>query len=154
MRLLIHDFAGHPFQIQLSRELATRGHLVTHVYAAGLSGPKGQLSKDTSDPPGLSICGIQLPSQFQKYSAHRRFCDQRNYTKQLKSLRQHLKRSLPKFATLAVPTIDRLASRFDSHRTQPRRVGSGPAADGARSRSGDAHRQGGKRERQMSGSGF
>jgi colanic acid biosynthesis glycosyl transferase WcaI len=86
MRLLIHDFAGHPFQLQLSRELATRGHWVTHVYAAGLSGPKGQLSKETSDPPGLSICGIQLPSQFQKYSAHRRFCDQRNYAKQLKSL--------------------------------------------------------------------
>jgi colanic acid biosynthesis glycosyl transferase WcaI len=27
-----------------------------------------------------------LPSQFQKYSAHRRFYDQRNYAKQVKSL--------------------------------------------------------------------
>ena len=86
MRLLIHDFAGHPFPVQLSRELAVRGHLVTHVYAAGLSGPKGRLSTNGSDPPGLSICGIQLPPQFQKYSAHRRFCDQRNYAKQAKSL--------------------------------------------------------------------
>lgn len=86
MRLLIHDFAGHPFPVQLSRELAVRGHLVTHVYAAGLSGPKGRLSTDGSDPPGLSIRGIQLPSQFQKYSVHRRFCDQRNYAKQAKSL--------------------------------------------------------------------
>ena len=24
MRLLIHDYAGHPFQVQLSRELARR----------------------------------------------------------------------------------------------------------------------------------
>ncbi len=86
MRLLIHDFAGHPFPVQLSRELAVRGHLVTHVYAAGLSGPKGRLSTDGGDPPGLSIRGIQLPAQFQKYSAHRRFCDQRNYAKQVKSL--------------------------------------------------------------------
>jgi colanic acid biosynthesis glycosyl transferase WcaI len=86
MRLLIHDFAGHPFPVQLSRELAVRGHFVTHVYAAGLSGPKGRLSTDDSDPRGLSIRGIQLPAQFQKYSAHRRFCDQRNYAKQVKSL--------------------------------------------------------------------
>ena len=86
MRLLIHDFAGHPFPVQLSRKLAVRGHFVTHVYAAGLSGPKGRLSSDDSDPRGLSIRGIQLPAQFQKYSAHRRFCDQRNYAKQVKSL--------------------------------------------------------------------
>jgi len=86
MRLLIHDFAGHPFPVQLSRKLALRGHFVTHVYAAGLSGPKGRLSSDDSDPRGLSIRGIQLPAQFQKYSAHRRFCDQRNYAKQVKSL--------------------------------------------------------------------
>jgi colanic acid biosynthesis glycosyl transferase WcaI len=86
MRFLIHDFAGHPFPVQLSRELAVRGHLVTHVYAAGLSGPKGRLSTDGGDPQGLSICGIQLPPQFQKYSVHRRFCDQRNYAKQAKSL--------------------------------------------------------------------
>jgi len=31
MRLLIHDYAGHPFQVQLSRELARRGHSVTHA---------------------------------------------------------------------------------------------------------------------------
>ena len=31
MRILIHDFAGHPFQMQLSRQLAARGHFVTHV---------------------------------------------------------------------------------------------------------------------------
>src|SRR5690606_16872473 len=26
MRILVHDFAGHPFQVQLSRSLARRGH--------------------------------------------------------------------------------------------------------------------------------
>ena len=28
MNILLHDFAGHPFQAQLSRELARRGHRV------------------------------------------------------------------------------------------------------------------------------
>lgn len=86
MRLLIHDFAGHPFQVQLSRQLALRGHSVTHAYALGLPGPKGRLSTSDSDPPSLSVCGIHLPSRFNKYSAHRRFLDQRNYAKQVKGL--------------------------------------------------------------------
>ena len=86
MRILIHDFAGHPFQVQLSRQLAGRGHRVTHVYAAGLPGPKGQLSSVTSDPSCLTIRGIQLSSHFKKYSAHRRFISQRKYAGDLKRL--------------------------------------------------------------------
>jgi colanic acid biosynthesis glycosyl transferase WcaI len=88
MRILIHDFAGHPFQMQLSRQLATRGHCVTHVYAAGLPGPKGQLSTIASDPACLSIHGIQLSSQFKKYSPHRRFATQRKYANDLKNVIQ------------------------------------------------------------------
>ncbi len=30
MRILVHDYSGHPFQAQLSRELARRGHDVVH----------------------------------------------------------------------------------------------------------------------------
>jgi colanic acid biosynthesis glycosyl transferase WcaI len=86
MRLLIHDFAGHPFQAQLSRELAGRGHSVTHVYAAGLAGPKGRLSTVASDPACLEIRGIQLSSQFKKYSAYRRFVTQRKYAGDFKKL--------------------------------------------------------------------
>ena len=86
MRILIHDFAGHPFQVQLSRQLAGRGHFVTHVYAAGLPGPKGRLSTVASDPVWLSIRGIQLGSQFKKYSAQRRFITQRKYARDLKKV--------------------------------------------------------------------
>jgi colanic acid biosynthesis glycosyl transferase WcaI len=86
MRILIHDFAGHPFQMQLSRQLAARGHFVTHVYAAGLPGPKGRLSKADSDPSCLSIHGVQLSSQFKKYSPYRRFITQRKYAGDLKTV--------------------------------------------------------------------
>jgi hypothetical protein len=37
MRILISDYSGHPFQVQLSRELARRGHGVTHSYSTGFS---------------------------------------------------------------------------------------------------------------------
>lgn len=43
MRILVHDHSGHPFQAELSRELARRGHAVTHSYAAGYVSGKGRL---------------------------------------------------------------------------------------------------------------
>jgi putative colanic acid biosynthesis glycosyltransferase WcaI len=89
VRVFIHDFAGHPFQAQLSRRLAQRGHEVTHVYPLGLEGPKGRLTGPESDSANLHIRGIQLSSQFRKYSAHRRFVTHRKYAKDVKKLIQH-----------------------------------------------------------------
>jgi colanic acid biosynthesis glycosyl transferase WcaI len=86
MRFLIHDFAGHPFQVQLSRRLAKRGHAVTHVYPVGLAGPKGLLRALESDSQGLSIHGVQLSAHFSKYSAHRRLVTQRKYANDLKDV--------------------------------------------------------------------
>ncbi len=31
MKILVHDYAGHPFQVQLSRALAQRGHQVRPI---------------------------------------------------------------------------------------------------------------------------
>jgi colanic acid biosynthesis glycosyl transferase WcaI len=83
MRILIHDFAGHPFQVQLSRELARRGHWVTHAYAEGLPGPKGKLKPGDADSSRLKIRGVKLSSQFRKYSPIRRLLTQRTYTRTL-----------------------------------------------------------------------
>ena len=40
---MVHDYAGHPFQVDLSRNLAKRGHTVYHLYFAGDQGPKGNM---------------------------------------------------------------------------------------------------------------
>lgn len=79
MRLLIHDFAGHPFQVQLSRELAARGHRVVHVTADGLAGPKGNLSPAADDIHDLVLRGVPLSRHFRKYSPWRRMLTQRQY---------------------------------------------------------------------------
>lgn len=86
MRCLIHDFAGHPFQVQLSRELASRGHHVTHAFPAGLPGPKGRLQRSPADPDHLTISSIPLSGGFRKYSASRRFVTQRKYAADIKTL--------------------------------------------------------------------
>lgn len=49
MRLLVHDFSGHPFQVELSRELARRGHEVTHSYCPAWVSGKGRLESEPGD---------------------------------------------------------------------------------------------------------
>lgn len=44
MRILVHDHSGHPFQAELSRELARRGHEVTHSFTSGYVSGKGRLA--------------------------------------------------------------------------------------------------------------
>jgi colanic acid biosynthesis glycosyl transferase WcaI len=74
MRLLIHDYAGHPFQIQLSRELARRGHTVLHAFAGELQTPRGELTRSDDDAPGFSVREVAMDPDYakHKYSFRRR----------------------------------------------------------------------------------
>ena len=77
MRLLIHDYAGHPFPVGLSRELARRGHTVTHAFAGGLLTPRGVLERAADDVPALSFAEVPMSAQ---YRANRyRFRKRRGY---------------------------------------------------------------------------
>lgn len=66
MKILVHDFAGHPFQAELSRELASRGHEVTHAWFAGDTGPKGRLRKLDQDPDTLQFQPIGAGIDYSK----------------------------------------------------------------------------------------
>ncbi|HUC61860.1 MAG TPA: glycosyltransferase family 4 protein [Alphaproteobacteria bacterium] len=68
MRILVHDYSGHPFQAQLSRALAARGHAVLHLHAPFFQTPKGNLAPAPGDPPGFAIEGVGLGAPFAKYS--------------------------------------------------------------------------------------
>jgi colanic acid biosynthesis glycosyl transferase WcaI len=72
MQLLICDFSGHPFQIQLSRELAGRGHEVVHAYCPDYRSGQGDLSRRTTDPPTFSVLPISLGEPFEKARYRRR----------------------------------------------------------------------------------
>ena len=69
MRILINDFCGHAFPLEMSRELARRGHTVLHVYFAdNLSTPKGHTQVRKDDPEGLMIEGLHIAREFSKHS--------------------------------------------------------------------------------------
>lgn len=57
-RIVVHDYLGHPFQIELSRELARRGHDVRHVYCSTIAVGQGKLEVGRPDSGRLSIIGM------------------------------------------------------------------------------------------------
>ncbi|KAA3664216.1 MAG: glycosyltransferase WbuB [Chloroflexi bacterium] len=83
MRILNHDRSGHPFQVQLSRELARRGHQVLHSYATFFQTPKGSLSKLKEDPDTFDVVGIELDEPFQKYAYLKRRAQELKYSRLL-----------------------------------------------------------------------
>lgn len=58
--------------MQLSRELARRGHAVLHLHFAEFQTPKGRLIVGPEDPLTLSIEPVSLDRPFAKYSLFRR----------------------------------------------------------------------------------
>lgn len=70
MKILIHDYAGHPFPVGLSRELARRGHRVLHAYASSLLTPRGTLVRQEDDPEGLGFAQVKMNENYRrdKYS--------------------------------------------------------------------------------------
>ncbi len=69
MRLLVHDYSGHPFQVELSRELAARGHEVTHSHCEAHVSGKGDLA---GPQPGLNFESIGRGHVVEKLAFARR----------------------------------------------------------------------------------
>ncbi len=83
MRLFVHDFVGHPFQVDLSRALAARGHTVVHAYCASLDAtPQGALALRPDDPATFSVLPIEVPG-FDRTHLLRRFAGERAYGRHL-----------------------------------------------------------------------
>ena len=80
--VLVNDYAGHPFQIDLSNELARRGHAVTHAFCNTNVTPRGALGQSERGP---SIVGISTGQGFDKYNIVKRLGAELRYG--LKSVR-------------------------------------------------------------------
>jgi glycosyltransferase involved in cell wall biosynthesis len=78
MRILVHDFAGHPFQAQLSRELSRRGHRVLHAYCGGVTTGRGDLDRRADDPEPLNFVDCST-GDFERYDPVRRIKSEVTY---------------------------------------------------------------------------
>ncbi len=69
IKVLLNDYCGHPFQVELSRELARRGHQVLHVYSSDDLTPKGDLLQGPDEPAGFAIEGLSIGERLEKYKS-------------------------------------------------------------------------------------
>jgi colanic acid biosynthesis glycosyl transferase WcaI len=76
-RVVVHDYVGHPFQVQLSRELARRGMDVLHLHCGSFRTGKGAV--DDNDDGRLRIEAVTLSREFARYSPWTRFRQERAY---------------------------------------------------------------------------
>jgi colanic acid biosynthesis glycosyl transferase WcaI len=79
VKIFVHDYPGHAFPVQLSRELARQGHEVTHAFAAALESPRGGVDRRQDDPPGLTILPLITGASMNKYALVRRVVEERDY---------------------------------------------------------------------------
>jgi colanic acid biosynthesis glycosyl transferase WcaI len=78
MRVIVHDFSGHPFQAELARSLARRGHEVLHVQCTSYTSGKGSF-EDDAEQPNLQFLGLSLGKPFERYRTSRRLLDEVAY---------------------------------------------------------------------------
>lgn len=83
LRIAVHDYAGHPFQFELSRALAHRGHTVRHFFFGGDRGPKGAAARQPDDNANFSVEAIELPWSYSKARFVRRFLADQFYARRV-----------------------------------------------------------------------
>ena len=81
LRLVVHDYSGHPGQIHLSRELARRGHHVEHQFCASYTTGRGATERRDGDPDSFSVRAIELGSEFARYSPIARLRQELQYAR-------------------------------------------------------------------------
>lgn len=76
-KVLLNDYAGHPFQVELSRWLSTQGATVKHVYCASVQTPRGAVNRNEQDSSLFQVSGIDIGKRFEKYGLLSRWRQER-----------------------------------------------------------------------------
>ncbi|MCP4967701.1 MAG: hypothetical protein GY926_21015, partial [bacterium] len=74
--ITVNDYAGHPFQIELSRELADRGYATNHLFCNTNVTPRADLAERDDL---LDIRGLSTGSGFDKYNSRKRLLAETRY---------------------------------------------------------------------------
>lgn len=103
MKLLIHDYSGHPFQAQLSREMSRRGHVVIHSYCAAYTSGKGQLVAESGET--LRFEPIGVGTVIAKMRFRRRVFQELKFGAQLSAQARRERPDVVMAANVPIPTL-------------------------------------------------
>lgn len=90
MRVLLHDFAGHAFPMDLTRSLGRRGYSVLHTYCESYRGGKGRFDLGADDGD-VSVVGLGMGRAFAKYSPVRRLAQEISYGRRFVALAEEFR---------------------------------------------------------------
>jgi len=96
-RIHVHDFAGHPFQVELSNKLAKLGFDVLHSYFSHSQEPKGVFA-DTEDSGNISFKKITFRQKYENKSLIKRLIFEFKLAFQLISLNLRYRPDVTVFA--------------------------------------------------------
>jgi colanic acid biosynthesis glycosyl transferase WcaI len=77
MNLLLHDYGGYAFSLQLAEHLAGLGHPVHYLHGGAMQAV--QRSRRQSGHPNLRIDSAQIEAPFAKYNFVKRWAQERQY---------------------------------------------------------------------------
>jgi colanic acid biosynthesis glycosyl transferase WcaI len=86
LTIVVHDYAGHPGQVQLSRALAGRGHRVTHQHCPSYVTGKGAVEPMPDDPTTLTFQPCPMEGEFKRYSPVKRVMQEVAYGRRVGAL--------------------------------------------------------------------
>lgn len=84
MSILLHDYGGYAFSLQLAEHLAELGHRVHYLHGGQMQAM--QRSRRESKHPNLSIDSAQIETPFAKYNFAKRWAQERQYGLRLAAL--------------------------------------------------------------------
>ncbi|HKX35257.1 MAG TPA: glycosyltransferase family 4 protein [Rhizorhapis sp.] len=87
--IIVHDFSGHAFTVQLARWLSQQGHAVEYWYCADIESPHGNLVQGPGET--LVIKGISVGAPVGKYSPLQRARQEMEYGRRAAALLAALK---------------------------------------------------------------
>lgn len=106
MKILLHDFSGHPFQLQLAEELARRGSKIEHIYCGSIPTVPQAASAANGGQGGLRSRAISLSKPIEKGDFVSRFFLERQYGNQLAAI---IRKERPDMVLMSNTSVDSLA---------------------------------------------
>jgi glycosyltransferase involved in cell wall biosynthesis len=89
MRIVVHDYGGYPFTLQLADELARRGHVVDYLFSQGVITPKADVFRDKVDIRNSAL--TPLATTGDQAAGMRRLSRERRYSRTLAGHIHHRK---------------------------------------------------------------
>lgn len=107
LRILLHDYCGHPFQFQLAAQLARRGHDVVHAYCASNPTTPHAVDGHAAIEGRLRIRAIGLPKPISKGDFVQRFLLERRYGVELAAVVEEIRPDIAVFANTPIDALSR-----------------------------------------------